>query len=42
MGGFLTGFIGGMLITYAWIYPDTVKMATQKIVAQVKKLLGRK
>lgn len=42
MSGFLAGLIGGMLITYAWIYPDTIKMVCTKLVAQIKKMFGKK
>lgn len=42
MNVFLAGLIIGMLIMYSWINPDAVKMLCNKLVAQIKKLLGRK
>ena len=42
MQGLILGFIIGALVTYTFIYPETVKMVLGKVVEQVKKLFGRK
>jgi hypothetical protein len=42
MHGFIVGLFGGMLITYAFLHPETVKMLYGKLVVQVKKLFGKK
>lgn len=42
MNVLILGFIVGALVTYTFLYPETVKMVLGKVVEQVKKLFGRK
>ena len=41
MEGLILGFIGGMFVTYAFLYPETVKMVLGKVKTRLKKIVVR-